>query len=94
MPLLIESKKGKKPVTWNMNGDEAFPSMKVQDVTLLQADGKELEIIVKNYKNTPITREPSQVWIGVFAQQIFANLLTVLEASSGGRENAATGPME
>jgi len=93
MPLLIESK-GRKPLQWNMNGEDAFPTMDVHDIKLLQADGKELAIILSSYKGIPITgNHTSQVWVGLFAQQIFANLQWVLTTPVN-RRRMATGPME
>jgi len=77
--LYIECRK-KRPTNWGINGEDVFPSLKLQDIVLLQADGEELEIIVSNFSGIPRTKELSQVWVGVFAQQIFANLLGVIDS--------------
>ena len=93
--LLIETKK-RKPINWTFDSEKPFPSVKIQDIQLLHADSKELEIILEGFKNIPCTTAlGTQVWTDAWARQIYANLLPLVqERQTGVADNAGTGPME
>lgn len=93
MPIMIESK-GRKPKAWSLDGEESFPTVKASEITLLQADGDELRIILDNYHNVPRTNESSQMWVEPFANQIFVNLHGVIASHENRHENQSTGPVE
>jgi hypothetical protein len=65
----------------------------------LAADGDELKMILKEYAGIPRTNEDTQVWVGEFARQIFANLPSVIASQpqqKGGKKlpKVAVGLME
>lgn len=93
--LTIESKK-RKPETWHLGSETAFSTAKTEDVTALAADGDELKLILSQFEGIPRTKMDSQVWVGDFARQIFANLTSVIAAQQQpkGKKRVAVGPME
>lgn len=95
--LTIEAKK-KNPETWGLGDEEAFPATKTQDVIALAADGAELALILAEYAGIPHTNEDSQVWVGDFARQIFANLPSVIvsqqQKGKKKKPKPAVGPMD
>jgi len=96
MPITAEFKGRKRPKTWNMDSEEAYPFSDLANIVLLQADGKELDVILTSFANIPRTKAASQVWVGPFAHQILANLGSLMQGSRvhGNSFGAATAPME
>jgi hypothetical protein len=91
--ILIESKK-KKPITWHVDGEKSFPVLSTKDVTLISASGTELDAILKCYHNIPHTSAGTQVWVGEFARQLFANLQYVLAYHNVAESNIAIGVLD
>lgn len=85
----------KKIVTWNLGSESSFPNIKTEEVIALTAYGDELKLILDQYIGIPHTKETSQIWVGDFARQIFANLVSVIASYQMSKQNdIGTGLME
>lgn len=56
---------------WHTGEKIYSPNCKIK---MIQADGNELNFILKTIKGIPYTFQTVQIWVGEFANQIFAIL--------------------
>ena len=73
--MYIITETGRRTYDFQWRIGQRVPLCETLDVTMIQADGDELDMVRANFKNIPDNADRRVVvWRGVFAQFIFENL--------------------
>lgn len=64
-----------KDITWHVGEFFDIPTREVDNVICVQADGDELDLILRTMKNLPTSHRHVVRWFGDHAKFIAANLL-------------------